>query len=145
MSTHGPWQEIFIVSDTAEGRRIQEEIETHLRAHNYSDQEIFGIRLAMEEAIVNAIKHGNNFDRNKKVQIRYSIQVDRFDVWISDEGRGFDPDDVPDPTDVENLERPCGRGLMLMRYYMSSVDYANDGRCVSMTKVRNGKPEKSSP
>jgi serine/threonine-protein kinase RsbW len=137
-------QEVFIVSDTTEGRRIQDEIEVHLRANEYGEQEIFSIRLALEEAIVNAIKHGNNFDRSKRVHVRYSISPDRFDVWISDEGRGFDPEDVPDPTDVENLERPCGRGLMLMRYYMSSVCYANEGRCVSMTKLRNGQSEKSS-
>jgi serine/threonine-protein kinase RsbW len=142
MSDVGPCfsKEIAIFSDTAEARRVQEEIESHLRKNLYSEQEIFSICLALEEAIVNAIKHGNNFIRDKKVHVSYTIRPDRFDILISDEGQGFDPEDVPDPTAVENLERPCGRGLMLMKYYMSSVCYAKNGSCVSMTKYRNGKP-----
>jgi serine/threonine-protein kinase RsbW len=142
MSTVGPCfsKAVVIPSDTAEARRVQEEIESHLRENQYNEQEIFSICLALEEAIVNAIKHGNNFNREKKVHVSYSVRPDRFDIDISDEGRGFDPEDVPDPTAVENLERPCGRGLMLMRYYMSSVSYAKNGSAVSMTKFRNGKP-----
>lgn len=54
---------------------------------------------------------------------------------ISDEGPGFDPNDVPDPTDIENLERPCGRGLMLMRHYMTEVNYNSTGNSVRMKKV----------
>ena len=63
------------------------------------------------------------------------MTVDRFEVRITDEGPGFDPSDVPDPTDVENLERPCGRGLMLMRHYMTDVHYNARGNSVSMRKV----------
>ena len=60
--------------------------------------------------------------------------------FITDEGSGFDPLDVPDPTAVENLERPCGRGLMLMKHYMSEVDFNERGNSVRMAKVmRNGK------
>jgi serine/threonine-protein kinase RsbW len=138
-------KQVSIASDVAEGRRAQEEIEAHLKATQYSDHEIFCIRLALDEAIVNAIKHGNQFDRSKKVHISYKVQPDRFDVSIRDEGPGFDPEDVPDPTAVENLERPCGRGLMLMRYYMSHVYFDGGGNAVSMTRFRNGQPsEKSS-
>jgi serine/threonine-protein kinase RsbW len=134
-------KDVVILSDTNDAHRLEDEIETHLKVNRYSEHEIFSIRLALEEAIVNAIKHGNNFDRNKKIHIRYSVGPDRFDIRISDEGQGFDPDDVPDPTEAENLERACGRGLMLMRYYMNSVCYANNGSCVSMTKFRNGTPD----
>ena len=88
--------------------------------------------------LVNAIKHGNQFDRNKKVRIAYKVDRERFDVHISDEGCGFDPADVPDPTAIENLERPCGRGLMLMRYYMTEVNFSSSGNSVRMTKLRNG-------
>src|SRR5439155_14762337 len=110
-------KDLLIPSDPAEARLLQEEIERQLKASQYSDHEIFGIKLALEEALVNAIKHGNNMDRAKKVRVAYRISTDRFDVLIADEGTGFDPKDVPDPTAVENLERPCGRGLMLMRHY----------------------------
>jgi serine/threonine-protein kinase RsbW len=129
---------VAIRSDPAEARRVQEEIEQQLKANDFNEKDIFSIKLALEEALINAIKHGNRFDKNKKVHIAYSVQPERFEVRITDEGTGFDPTDVPDPTAVENLERPCGRGLMLMRYYMSEVSFANNGNCVSMTKLRNG-------
>ena len=94
--------------------------------------------MALEEALVNAIKHGNQLDRAKSVRVNYHVSPDRFDVQITDEGPGFDPVDVPDPTAPENIERPCGRGLLLMRHYMTEVAYHDRGRTVRMAKVRNG-------
>ena len=132
--------ELTIASDLNEARRVQAEIEHALRGR-FSDHDIFAIRLAVEEALVNAIKHGNQMDRSKKVHISYRLLADRFEVFIADEGAGFDPADVPDPTAPENLERPCGRGLMLMRHYMTEVNYNTSGNSVYMTKVfrNNGK------
>lgn len=127
-----------IPSDPAEARRIQDEIEQKLRSLGYGDREIFSIKLALEEALVNAIKHGNQMDRTKKVRVAYRVEHDRFEILISDEGPGFDPADVPDPTAPENLERPSGRGLMLMRHYMTAVSYHGAGNTVSMCKLRNG-------
>jgi len=124
-----------IPSDPAESRRLQDDIERNLRLHEY---DIFSIKLALEEALINAIKHGNQMDRAKKVHISYRITSDRFDVTVSDEGRGFDPAEVPDPTAVENLERPSGRGLMLMRHYMTEVRYNPLGNSVTMSKIRYG-------
>jgi serine/threonine-protein kinase RsbW len=134
--------DVTIPSDPTEARAIQEQIEKLLHEKNASDKDIFCIRLALEEALVNAIKHGNQMDRSKKVQISYRVGADRFECRIADEGPGFDPRDVPDPTDFENLERPCGRGLMLMRHYMSDVAYNERGNAVSMHRVfhnSNGK------
>jgi serine/threonine-protein kinase RsbW len=126
---------VTISSDPAEARRIQEEIERHLQARHVSEHDIFSIKLALEEALVNAIKHGNQMDRTKKVYISYQIFADRFDVQITDDGSGFDPNEVPDPTAFENLERPCGRGLMLMRHYMTEVVFNQRGNGVLMSKV----------
>jgi serine/threonine-protein kinase RsbW len=132
--------DVVIPSDPAEARRVQEEIERLLRAHEASEKEIFGIRLAVEEALVNAIKHGNQMDRSKKVAVVSFVREQRFEIHVTDEGNGFDPGDVPDPTAVENIERPCGRGLMLMRHYMSEVSFNGRGNSVRMAKVlRNGK------
>jgi len=133
-----PFKEITIPGDTAEARRFQEEIEQQLAATHATDQEIFSVRLALEEALVNAIKHGNQMDRTKKVRIAYRFVSERFEIQITDEGNGFDPEDVPDPTAIENLERPCGRGLMLMRHYMTEVTYNQCGNSVSMVKVFRG-------
>lgn len=130
--------DLVIASDPEDARRVQDEIEVALKANQFSEKEIFGIRLALEEALVNAIKHGNNLDKSKKVHIAYGVDPQRFDIKIRDEGPGFDPQDVPDPTAVENLERPCGRGLMLMRHYMNKVWFEARGNAVLMCKLRNG-------
>lgn len=127
---------VSIPSDPAEARRIQQDIEDALKLHQYSEKEVFGIRLALEEALVNAIKHGNQMDRAKKVHISYRVRYEHFEIEIADEGPGFDPTDVPDPTAPENLERCCGRGLMLMRHYMTEVDYSRRGNAVRMRKLR---------
>jgi len=137
---HAKSTDVTIPSDPDEARRVQAEIEADLKTNSYSERDIFGIKLALEEALVNAIKHGNQMDRSKKVKISYEVSPDRFEIHITDEGVGFDPCDVPDPTAFENLERPCGRGLMLMRHYMSEVTFSPRGNSVHMRKLsRNGK------
>ena len=131
---------VTITSDMAEARRVQTAIELALQQVCFDEQDIFAIKLAVEEALVNAIKHGNQMDLDKRVVVSYRVCPERFDVRITDEGQGFKPDDVPDPTAVENIERPCGRGLMLMRHYMNEVSFNGRGNSVRMAKVlRNGK------
>ncbi len=127
--------DVTIPSDPAEARRVQDEIEQLLQTRLISEHDIFSIKLALEEALVNAIKHGNQMDRTKKVRIAYQLHADRFEVQITDDGSGFDPGDVPDPTAFENLERPCGRGLMLMRHYMTEVVFNERGNGVCMRKI----------
>ena len=127
--------EVTILSDVVEARRIQDEIEQMLQARHINDRDVFSIKLALEEALVNAIKHGNQMDRLKKVRIVSRIYSDRIEIDITDDGPGFDPGDVPDPTAFENLERPCGRGLMLMRHYMTEVAYSERGNTVTMSKI----------
>jgi serine/threonine-protein kinase RsbW len=140
-SSSCPAADVVIPSDPVEARQLQEKIEQLLQSAHAHEHDVFSIKLALEEALINAIKHGNQMDRSKKVHISYRLLPDRFEVRISDEGGGFDPGDVPDPTAVENLERPCGRGLMLMRHYMTEVAFTGPGNCVSMSKVfrNNGK------
>src|SRR5439155_16912648 len=95
--------ELSIPSDPNEVPRLQDQIEALLKASQFEDREIFCIRLALEEAIVNAIKHGNQMDRAKKVHVTCRVCPERFDVSIRDEGPGFDLEDVPDPLAEENL------------------------------------------
>jgi serine/threonine-protein kinase RsbW len=92
------------------------------------------VRLALEEALVNAIKHGNGLDPSKSVRVHCDIQTDRVYVEIEDEGPGFAPEDVPDPTLDENIERPSGRGLMLIRSFMNRVDFNDRGNCIRIEK-----------
>ena len=127
---------VVIDSDTAQGQQVQSDIVALAQSCEFSEPELFAIRLAVEEALVNAIKHGNGSDPSKKVRIDYQINAIEVRIRIEDEGPGFDPADVPDPTDPEFLERPCGRGLMLIRHYMSHVEFSNKGNCVEMLKRR---------
>lgn len=108
--------------------RILEELEDC----GYSERERFGIRLALEEALVNAVKHGNRGDSSKTVFIRCETSEERFTIEIRDEGQGFRRGEVPDPLAPENLERPSGRGVMLMEHYMTWVQYNDAGNCVTM-------------
>jgi serine/threonine-protein kinase RsbW len=131
-------RELVIPSDLAAARQIQSDIEEALQFVQFAEAEIFAIKMAVEEALVNAIKHGNQMDPEKNVKVAYTAHPDRFDVKITDEGPGFDPGDVPDPTAPENLERPCGRGLLLIRYYMTDVSFDERGSTILMYKLRNG-------
>ena len=140
-SGHDGAREVVIPSDLEEARRLQTSIEEELQSvTRFSEMDIFAIKLALEEALVNAIKHGNQMDRSKKVHVAYRVTPDRFDIRIADEGPGFDPEDVPDPMAPENLERPCGRGLLLMRHYMTEVTYIPPGNQLTMSKVRPNNP-----
>ncbi len=112
--------------------RLLEELEQQA----WADHDVFAVHLAVEEALVNAIKHGNRKDPAKSVDVHCRMAQDRIEIQITDEGDGFDPDTVPDPTDEENLEIPSGRGLMLMRCYMTSVEFNSKGNSVTMVKVR---------
>lgn len=97
---------------------------------------MFSVRLAMEEALVNAIKHGNRSDSTKQVHIACRLFPERLWIQVTDEGRGFDPSQVSDPTDPANIESPCGRGIMLMRSFMSHVEFSPPGNRVVLQKER---------
>jgi serine/threonine-protein kinase RsbW len=128
--------QVEIPSDPAAARSVQDDIERNLKSLHYDERDIFSVKLALEEALVNAIKHGNQMDRTKKVRIYYCITPKRLEIDIADEGPGFDPQDVPDPMAAENLERPCGRGLLLMRHYMNEVVFHPPGNRITMVKLR---------
>jgi len=129
------WEEV-IPSDTAAGQSVQERIIQLLESLSYDERDVFGIRLAVEEALVNAIKHGNQMDPTKTVRITCRIAPHKIRIEIEDQGQGFQPEEVPDPTSDENLERPCGRGIMLMRAFMSTIAYNASGNCVILEKHR---------
>ncbi len=128
--------EVVIPSDTDAGQAVQERIVARLESLEYSMRDVFGIRLALEEALVNAIKHGNGLDPDKTVRVNCLIEDDFLRVEIEDQGLGFNMVDVPDPTAEENLERPCGRGIMLIRSFMTRVEYNAKGNRVVLEKRR---------
>lgn len=98
---------------------------------------ISAIDMAVRESVANAVKHGNKFDETKKVQITFSTIADVFEMTVRDFGVGFTVDDIPDPTNPENLLKASGRGILFMRAFMDEVEWFNasgGGTIVKMTK-----------
>jgi len=126
-----------IPSITKEGSATLDKLLAELKSQQWLEQDVFAVHLSLEEAIVNAILHGNAGDPKKLVEITFQVSETELRVEIIDEGSGFNPDALPDPTADENLEKPSGRGVMLMRHYMDHVQYNKAGNQVVMVKKRS--------
>ena len=138
MASDWNWSlERTIPSDTEVARQLLEELLGQLERQGWPEEDKFGVHLSVEEALMNAIKHGNQRDPAKSVFVEYRLSESLLFVQVEDQGEGFDPNDVPDPTLDENLELPSGRGLMLMRTFMSAVEYNDKGNRVTMEKKRS--------
>ncbi len=128
--------EITIPNNTAAGQEIQERILSMLEDRDFTARDLFGVRLSLEEALVNAIKHGNQMNPDKSVKVFCRMTADSVYIEIEDEGSGFVPAEVPDPTADENLEKPSGRGIMLMRSLMNRIEYIEPGNKVVLEKQK---------
>jgi len=130
-----------IRSELAAGRDVQNRILDVLRENGFEGNNFFAINLALEEALVNAIKHGNRLDPGKKVKVEAKVSAKRAEIMIEDEGPGFDRASVPDPTIEDNLEKCSGRGILLIEAYMNRVTWDRGGRRVRMIKLN--KPDRA--
>jgi len=129
------WQKWTLSRGEEVGSAIEELLDA-LEAAGYSSEEKFPVHISVEEALVNAIKHGHKGDPSKEVQLRYLFAPDYLLVEIEDQGPGFKLEDVPDPFAPENLERASGRGLLLMRSFMTWVRFNDTGNRVTMCRRR---------
>ena len=134
MNNDNTCQCLTIPSEQLFARQVEQSLLAELRKYNYPDDCLFAVRLALEEALSNAIKHGNRFDPDKEVTVRFSVGREQVKLVITDQGQGFDPVGVPDPTTDAHLEDPNGRGIMLIRAYMDEVSYNQKGNEVRMVK-----------
>ena len=125
-----------IKSDQREAEKPKQAILRQLKRCRFSEEAMFAVKLALEEALANAVKHGNKRDVAKQITIRYAVTSEKAVIIIRDEGQGFTPDAIPDPTAPERLPLPTGRGIMLMRAYMDEVAYRDQGREVYLMKRR---------
>jgi serine/threonine-protein kinase RsbW len=115
----------------------------HLADLNWSHGDMFAVQMALEESISNAIRHGNKEDARKKVDVTCQVSSTRFWIEICDEGDGFRPCDVPDCCAPDRLEIPGGRGLALIKAYMTCVEYNDRGNCLTMEKLPDATPGQS--
>lgn len=105
----------------------------------WDESDVFAIHMALEESIMNAIKHGNAGDETKIVEVVAQFSENRFEATIEDQGKGFKLEEVPDPTLDENLEMTTGRGVKLIQTFMDTVEYLDGGRKVRLQKQRQKK------
>ncbi len=113
--------------------------EAFARSLGLTEDAIYAIDLAVRESVANAVKHGNKFDETKRVEVKLAETGSGFEICVRDFGSGFSVDDIPDPTDRENLLKANGRGILFMRSFMDEVDWAHPeggGLLVKMLKRR---------
>jgi serine/threonine-protein kinase RsbW len=104
-----------------------------------SDEAAFGIDMAVREAVTNAVLHGNRQDEEKVVDINLKSSPEAVEISVHDQGPGFNPEEVPDPTTQENILKTSGRGIFFMRTFMDEVDWLirpGGGTTVRMIKRR---------
>lgn len=83
----------------------------------------FGVDMAVREAVTNAVLHGNKQDESKSVDLQITTSLEAIEILVHDQGVGFTPEDVPDPTAAENIMKTSGRGIFFMRNFMDEVDW----------------------
>ena len=102
---------------------VEEFVNYFFKELNLEESKLSGLLLAVTEAVTNAIIHANKCDETKKVQMNVIKEGNKLIITIKDEGKGFDPSKVPDPTEPENLLKDSGRGLYLMKIYTDELKY----------------------
>jgi len=105
----------------------------------FSEDDASWIELAVHEAVINAITHGNKNASDKQVDVKFVIEQDKLSIYVRDRGEGFDPASLPDPLDPNNLLNPSGRGIFYMRTFMDEVEYSihpEGGSIVRLTKQK---------
>lgn len=128
---------LSVANDRAQIDRAIDQVAVALDRFGYDKASRFAVKLSLQEGLANALFHGHkDLPPSTPVRLEFSVSPAEVRISISDQGPGFDPGRVPDPTLDENLERPCGRGIMLIRSYMTEVAYSHGGNRVDMRYVR---------
>ena len=128
---------IIIPSSTEFVEPIMNFFNTLLLNKNMDDAEITPVITSIIEALANAIVHGNGSDPSKKVELIVKVAGKKLTIEVFDQGRGFNPDELPDPLEEENLYKPCGRVIFLIKYFMDKVDFLfmEEGSKIFMEKT----------
>ena len=111
---------------------VEQMINTACEEHEVNEDYYGNILIALTEAVNNAIHHGNKSNPNKEDNLELTSSGSTLTFVIEDEGPGFDYNNLPDPTDPKNIEKPHGRGVFLMKNLSDSIEFLNDGSKVKM-------------
>ena len=122
------------IPSLVENIRVVESFIDNSKDTFHIEDDIYGnIMVAVTEAVNNAIRHGNKFDKDKNVYLSLFVEPQALKFEIEDEGVGFNYENLDDPTAPENLENPGGRGIFLIRHLADEVEFSKEGRCVLLT------------
>lgn len=121
------------IPSIGENIRIIESFIDNAKEKFHLDDDIYGnIMIAVTESVNNAIKHGNQNDKSKNVSLSLSLNENILTFRVEDQGVGFDYSSLPDPTAPENLSKPSGRGIFLMKHLSDEVNFQDNGRIVEL-------------
>jgi serine/threonine-protein kinase RsbW len=112
---------------------VERMIDNVCEEHQVSEDHYGNILIAMTEAVNNAIHHGNSLNESKKTTVCCDVEESKIKFIVTDEGPGFNFDDLPDPTAPENIENPNGRGIFLMKNLADEINFEDEGRRVELT------------
>lgn len=127
-------KDIRFQSDSGRIRECSSRILSDLESYKIGEKESFEIKLCVEEAVRNAIVHGNKSDPRLQVRVSYWVDQDALNVEIEDEGAGFNHESIDDPTKKDNLLKGSGRGVYLIKKLMDRITYNAKGNRISMVK-----------
>jgi len=132
--------ELSITSDLDYLDMVQDVSDKISQLLGFGEDAVYWIGLSVREAVTNAIQHGNQNDRNKKVFLGFKVDADRLVISVRDQGKGVEESEIPDPLDPENLLKPGGRGIFFIRSFMDNVRFSNcpeGGYELVMEKLQN--------
>lgn len=138
MVKDGEMQTLELKSQSESLSMVERMIEEVRDTYKVNEDTFGNMLVALTEAVTNAINHGNKSDPSKTVQIQYGCVHNTLTFTISDEGKGFDFYNLPDPTAPENLEKECGRGIFLMKHLADQLIFSDGGRVVELNFKLNG-------
>lgn len=148
MAAENPQVHLIIGSQFEDIELVQIVVEESLRKLDLADEDAHSISLAVQEAVANAIKHGNRQNPDKRVEIDFGVDNDEVVIEVTDQGAGFDPQRIRDPLTPGNLLRPNGRGIFFMSNFMDDIDFSfrpEGGTVVTLRKRLTSAPMASGP
>lgn len=130
--THSNQKTLTLQSTRQEINRLKPFLKELREWSGFGEEKFSEVRLALNEAVMNAINHGNKNDASKKVHIRSEKTADKLVIHVKDEGNGFDVNDIPNPTDADNILKPSGRGVFLIRQQADEVSFSKEDATMTM-------------
>lgn len=124
--------DMILDTESSSIQKVEKYIDNICSKYNVNNDYYGNILIALTEAVNNAMCHGNGMDPLKKVKLSYKTEKDELDFFVEDEGPGFNYDSLPDPTDPENIDKPNGRGVFLMKHLADEVNFHNEGKIIEL-------------